>query len=401
MITVLNDSEVVLGITGGIAVYKAAELVRLLVSEGARVHVIMTDAACRFVTPLTFQTLSGNPVATELFSLVEESSIGHIALADRARVMVIAPATANTIGKISAGIADDILSTVISATRAPVLLCPAMNVHMWENPIVQANIQRLRSLGYRFAEPGAGFLACGYEGKGRMAEPADILEDIRRILTPQDLQGLKFLVTAGPTLEPLDPVRFISNRSSGKMGYALALAACRRGAEVTLVTGPTALPVPRGADAVAVETAADMQKAVAHRFERVDVVIKAAAVSDYAPREPALHKIKKDKSGPLSLELTATQDILARLGSAKKHQILVGFAAETQDLLPNARRKMEEKNLDIIVANDVTAPGSGFQHDTNQVKILRRDGSVEDLPLMPKDEVAHRVLDHVLQIRKV
>ncbi|MBW2306056.1 MAG: bifunctional phosphopantothenoylcysteine decarboxylase/phosphopantothenate--cysteine ligase CoaBC [Deltaproteobacteria bacterium] len=397
----LNDSEVVLGITGGIAVYKAAELVRLLVSEGARVHVIMTDAACRFVTPLTFQTLSGNPVATELFSLVEESSIGHIALADRARVMVIAPATANTIGKISAGIADDILSTVISATRAPVLLCPAMNVHMWENPIVQANIQRLRSLGYRFAEPGAGFLACGYEGKGRMAEPADILEDIRRILTPQDLQGLKFLVTAGPTLEPLDPVRFISNRSSGKMGYALALAACRRGAEVTLVTGPTALPVPRGADAVAVETAADMQKAVAHRFERVDVVIKAAAVSDYAPREPALHKIKKDKSGPLSLELTATQDILARLGSAKKHQILVGFAAETQDLLPNARRKMEEKNLDIIVANDVTAPGSGFQHDTNQVKILRRDGSVEDLPLMPKDEVAHRVLDHVLQIRKV
>jgi len=401
MINVLNDSEVVLGITGGIAVYKAAELVRLLVSEGARVHVVMTAAACRFVTPLTFQTLSGNPVATELFSLVEESSIGHIALADRARVMVIAPATANTIGKISAGIADDLLSTVISATRAQVLLCPAMNVHMWENPIVQANIQRLRSLGYRFAEPGAGFLACGYEGKGRMAEPADILEDIRRILTPQDLQGLKFLVTAGPTLEPLDPVRFISNRSSGKMGYALALAACRRGAEVTLVTGPTALPVPRGADAVAVETAADMQKAVADRFERVDVVIKAAAVADYAPREPALHKIKKDKSGSLSLELTATQDILARLGSAKKHQILVGFAAETQDLLPNARRKMEEKNLDIIVANDVTAPGSGFQHDTNQVKILRRDGSVEDLPLMPKDEVAHRVLDHVLQIRKV
>ncbi|MBW2147587.1 MAG: bifunctional phosphopantothenoylcysteine decarboxylase/phosphopantothenate--cysteine ligase CoaBC [Deltaproteobacteria bacterium] len=397
----LNDSEVVLGITGGIAAYKAAELVRLLVSEGARVHVVMTAAACRFVTPLTFQTLSGNPVATELFSLVEESSIGHIALADRARVMVIAPATANTIGKISAGIADDLLSTVISATRAQVLLCPAMNVHMWENPIVQANIQRLRSLGYRFAEPGAGFLACGYEGKGRMAEPADILEDIRRILTPQDLQGLKFLVTAGPTLEPLDPVRFISNRSSGKMGYALALAACRRGAEVTLVTGPTALPVPRGADAVAVETAADMQKAVADRFDRVDVVIKAAAVADYAPREPALHKIKKNKSGSLSLELTATQDILARLGSAKKHQILVGFAAETQDLLPNARRKMEEKNLDIIVANDVTAPGSGFQHDTNQVKILRRDGSVEDLPLMPKDEVAHRVLDHVLQIRKV
>jgi len=401
MINVLNDSEVVLGITGGIAAYKAAELVRLLVSEGARVHVVMTAAACRFVTPLTFQTLSGNPVATELFSLVEESSIGHIALADRARVMVIAPATANTIGKISAGIADDLLSTVISATRAQVLLCPAMNVHMWENPIVQANIQRLRSLGYRFAEPGAGFLACGYEGKGRMAEPADILEDIRRILTPQDLQGLKFLVTAGPTLEPLDPVRFISNRSSGKMGYALALAACRRGAEVTLVTGPTALPVPRGADAVAVETAADMQKAVADRFDRVDVVIKAAAVADYAPREPALHKIKKNKSGSLSLELTATQDILARLGSAKKHQILVGFAAETQDLLPNARRKMEEKNLDIIVANDVTAPGSGFQHDTNQVKILRRDGSVEDLPLMPKDEVAHRVLDHVLQIRKV
>lgn len=400
MIHVLRDSEVLLGVTGGIAAYKSAELVRLLVRDGARVHVVMTAAACQFVTPLTFQTLSGNPVSTELFSLVEESSIGHIALADRAQVMVIAPATANIIGKIATGIADDLLSTVISATRAPVLLCPAMNVHMYDNPIVQGNIQRLRSLGYRFVEPATGFLACGYEGKGRMAEPAEILEEIRRILTPQDLKDLRILVTAGPTLEPLDPVRFISNRSSGKMGYALARAACRRGATVTLVTGPTALPVPRGVEAVAVESAADMQKAVMDRFDGVDVVIKAAAVADYAPQKPVFHKIKKDHRRILSLELTVTPDILAHLGSAKKHQILVGFAAETHDLIQNAKRKMEEKNLDIIVANDVSAPGSGFQHDTNQVKILRRDGSMEDLPLMTKEEVAHRVLDHVLQIRK-
>lgn len=383
-----------LGVAGGIACYKAVELVRLLVRDGFSVQVVMTREAAQFVTPLTFQTLSGRPVATEIFSLTEESQIGHINLADQAQVFVIAPATANIIGKVASGIADDLLTTVVMATQAPVLFAPSMNVHMFENPIVQENIRKLRRLGYHFIEPAEGYLACGYEGKGRLPEPEAIVEEIRGLLKKKDLAGEKLLISAGPNQEPIDPVRFISNRSSGKMGYALARAALRRGAEVTLVAGPTSLDAPAKARLVRVKTAAEMRAAVLERFSDSTVVVMAAAVSDYSPAQTATKKLKKGAES-MRLDLKRNPDILKELGSRKDGRLLVGFAAETDDVIANARKKLEEKNLDIVVANDVTAEGSGFEGETNIATILDRSGNVQSLPLMTKEELADRIFDHL------
>ncbi len=395
----LKGKKIVLGVTGGIAAYKAAELVRELLRAEAEVYVVMTRGAQAFVTPLTFQTLSGNKVTTELFSLIEESEIGHISLADRADVLVIAPATANIIGKINSGIADDMLTTIVMATRAPVLMAPAMNVHMWENPICQENIQKLRSRGYHFIDPEAGELACGYEGKGRLAEVSAIVEKIRNLLSPQDLKGETVLITAGPTEEPIDPVRFVSNRSSGKMGFSLARAAGRRGAEVVLISGPTALSFPPNVKGTLVRTAAEMRRAVLASLKKSSVLIMAAAVSDYRPEKTSEEKIKKS-SGSLVLPLELTPDILSEAGKQKGKRFIVGFAAETENLLQNAQRKLAEKKLDLIVANDVSLPGAGFQVDTNVVKLIYPGGKIEELPLMSKEELADRLLDRIVQLRK-
>ncbi len=395
----LKGKKIVLGVTGGIAAYKAAELVRELVRADGEVFVVMTKAAQAFVTPLTFQTLSGNKVTTELFSLIDESEIGHISLADRADLLVIAPATANVIGKIASGIADDLLTTIVMATTAPVLLAPAMNVHMWENAVCQENIEKLRSRGYHFIDPEAGELACGYEGKGRLVEIPAIVEEIEALLSPRDLKGEKVLITAGPTEEPIDPVRFISNRSSGKMGFALARAARMRGAEVVLVSGPASLPFPPRVQAVRVRTAEEMRQAVLTHLENSSILIMAAAVSDYRSRETSPEKMKKS-SAAFTLHLELNPDILAEAGQKKGRRTLIGFAAETENLLRNARQKMTEKNLDLIVANDISLPGAGFQADTNIVKLLDAGGGVEELPLMSKDQLAHRILDRVLRQRK-
>jgi phosphopantothenoylcysteine decarboxylase/phosphopantothenate--cysteine ligase len=395
---VIKDKTIVLGVTGGIAAYKAAELTRLLIKSGCNVHVIMTKAATEFVTPLTFQTLSRNPVHTDLFSLIQEAEVGHISMADRADLFVIAPATANVIGKIANGIADDLLTTTVMATKAPVLLAPAMNCNMYENPIVQGNIEKLKGLGYHFIEPETGELACGYEGKGRMAEPADILEEMETILSPKDLKGERILITAGPTFEAIDPVRFIGNRSSGKMGYALAKMALRRGAEVTLISGPSSLKPLRGVRFISVESAEEMGKAVMANLKDATTVVMAAAVADYTPVKVASSKMKKGKE-PLSLELEKTLDILSEIGKKKGKRLLIGFAAETENLVANAKKKLKEKNLDLIVANNVKEPGAGFGVDTNIVTIIDKKGNIEELPKMPKEDVAWRVLDRVAALK--
>ena len=388
----------VLGVTGGIACYKAVELVRLLVKDGFIVQVIMTRGAMEFVRPLTFQTLSGRPVATETFNLTQESEIGHINLADSANLFIIAPATANVIGKIAAGIADDLLTTVLMATQAPVVIAPAMNIHMYENPILQENIRKLRRVGYHFIEPAEGYLACGYEGKGRLPEPEQILEEIHRLVRKKDLVGEKLLITAGPNREPLDPVRYLSNRSSGKMGYALARAGLRRGAEVLLISGPTEIDPPAGAHLISVTTAAEMREAVLEEFPRSTAVIMAAAVTDYRPVDFANQKIKRGK-GPIELRLEPNPDILKEIGARKNGKLLVGFAAETEELMANAEKKLREKNLDIIVANNVTEAGAGFDIDTNVATILDRTGAVRSLPLMSKEALAEEVLDHLLALK--
>jgi phosphopantothenoylcysteine decarboxylase / phosphopantothenate---cysteine ligase len=394
----LKGKEIVLGVTGGIAAYKAAEVVRLLVKEEANVHVVMTRNAQEFVTPLTFQTLSCNPVITEAFSLFEDREIGHVALADRAHLIIILPATANIIGKVANGIADDFLSTMVMATKAPVLFAPSMNVNMWENRAVRKNVQTLLERGYDFVEPGVGELACHWHGKGRLAELDEVLEKTKDFFTQKDLKGERILVTGGPTQEPLDPVRFITNRSSGKMGYALAKGARRRGAEVILIMGPTLLPIPRSdIEVIPVRTAEEMRKAVFDRLEGCTVVIKTAAVSDYRPKAVGDQKLKKSESS-CSLELERTLDILAELGKQKGNRVLVGFAAETENLLANAQKKLVEKNLDLIVMNDVTKPGAGFGVDTNQVKILYASGEIRDLPLTSKEEVAMSILDDVVRL---
>jgi phosphopantothenoylcysteine decarboxylase/phosphopantothenate--cysteine ligase len=390
--------KLVLGVTGGIACYKAVELVRQLVKEGFLVQVIMTRGALEFVTPLTFQTLSGMPVAMDTFNLTQESEIGHINLADSADLLVIAPATANVIGKIAAGIADDLLTTVLMATQAPVLLAPAMNIHMYENPILQENVRRLRRFGYHFIEPAEGYLACGYEGKGRLPEPEKILEEIQRLLRKKDLVGEKLLITAGPNREPLDPVRYLSNRSSGKMGYALARAALRRGAEVALISGPTELEPPVGARLTRVMTAAEMERAVLEEFPKCTAVIMAAAVSDYRPVDFVHKKIKRGES-VIELRLEPNPDILKTIAARKNGKLLVGFAAETEELISNAEKKLKEKNLDMIIANDISAAGAGFDVDTNVATILDRNGAVCSLPLMSKAELAERIFDHLLALK--
>ncbi len=393
----LKEKEIVVGVTGGIAAYKAAEFVRLLVKSEARVHVVMTSHAQEFVTPLTFQTLSGNPVITDAFALLEEAQIGHIALADLAELIIILPATANIIGKMANGIADDFLSTMVMATKAPVLIVPSMNVNMWENAAVRKNIQILEQRGVHFVEPGVGELACHWYGKGRLADLEDVVEKMEDLLSPKDLQGERILITAGPTQEAIDPIRFISNRSSGKMGYALAKMARRRGAEVVLVAGPTSLPVPRkDIEFVSVRTAEEMKHAVFHHLERSSVVIKAAAVADYRPKEISPRKIKK--GGPLfSLEMEKTTDILEELGRQKGDTILVGFAAESENLLKNAREKLQAKRLDLLVANEIDA---SFGQDTNQIKILYPAAETKDLPPMSKEEVACTLLDEIVQLRR-
>jgi len=393
-----KEKTVIIGVTGGIACYKAVELVRLLVKDSLAVQVIMTRAAMEFVTPLTFQTLSGKPVATESFNLTQESEIGHINLADSADLFVIAPATANVIGKIAAGIADDLLTTVLMATQAPVLIAPAMNIHMYENPILQENIRKLRRIGYHFMEPAEGYLACGYEGKGRLPEPEKILEEIRSLLRKKDLLGERFLITAGPSREPLDPVRYISNRSSGKMGYALARAALRRGAEVVLVSGPSAIEPPSAVRLIPVNTAAEMRRAVLEQFPECTAVIMAAAVADYRPVDASSKKLKRGKA-PLDIRLEPNPDILRELGRRKNGKLLVGFAAETEELIANATRKLHEKNLDLIVANDVTQAGGGFDGDTNIATIVDRSGASDSLSLMTKDELADRIYDHLLALK--
>ena len=389
---------VVLGVTGGIACYKAVELVRLLVKNGFKVRVIMTRGAIEFVTPLTFQTLSGNPVATETFSLTQESEIGHINLADSADLFVIAPTTANVIGKLASGIADDLLTTVLMATQAPVLLAPAMNIHMYENVIVQENLRKLRRVGYHIMDPAEGYLACGYEGKGRLPDPEKISDEIERLLRKKDLAGENFLITAGPSREPLDPVRYISNRSSGKMGYALARAALRRGATVALVSGPTALEPPSGARLIEVNTAAEMREAVLKEYPHSSAVIMAAAVADYHAVAPSGQKIKRGV-GDLELRLIPNPDILKELGQNKDGKWLVGFAAETENLAANAQKKLHEKNLDIVIANNVAEEGSGFDGDTNVGTIIDRTGAVRSLPLMSKDDLADCIYDHYLALK--
>jgi len=395
-ISMLKGKKVVLGVTGGIAAYKAAEFVRLLVKEEVDVHVVMTQNAQKFITPLTFQTLSGNPVASDPFALLEDARIGHIALADLAELVVILPATANMIGKIANGIADDFLSTMAMATKAPVLVVPSMNVNMWGNPALQKNIQTLLERGCHLMEPGEGELACHWYGKGRLPELNDVVEEMEDLLTPKDLKGERILITGGPTQEPMDPVRFITNRSSGKMGYALAKIARRRGAEVIFISGPTSLSLPgRGIQYVTVRTAEEMRRAVFAHLEGSSVVIMAAAVSDYRPKVISDKKIKKGDS-ETTLALERTKDILEEVGKKKENRILVGFAAETEDLIAHAKKKLQEKNLDLIVANDVTQPGAGFASDTNQVKILSPSGQVKELPLATKEEVSRVILDHVV-----
>ena len=393
-----RERKIVIGVTGGIACYKAVELVRLLVKGGFQVQVIMTRGALEFVTPLTFQTLSGNPVATETFDLTQESQIGHINLADSADAFVIAPATANVIGKIAGGIADDLLTTVLMATQAPVMLAPAMNIHMYENPILQENLRKLRRIGYHILEPAEGYLACGYEGKGRLPEPEKIAAEVERLLGTKDLAGERLLITAGPNREPLDPVRYLSNRSSGKMGYALASAALRRGAEVALVSGPTGLTAPAGARLIPVTTAAEMRDAVLREYGQCTAVIMAAAVSDYRVASVSEQKIKRG-TGPLELRLEPNPDILKELGAKKNGKWLVGFAAETEDLAANAQKKLREKNLDMVIANNVAEAGSGFDGDTNIATIVDRAGAVRSLPLMSKDELADRIYDHLLALK--
>ena len=390
--------QILLGVTGGIAAYKAAELVRLLVKAGAGVHVVMTSNAREFVAPLTFQTLSGNPVHCELFSLIDERAIGHIALADRADLCIVAPATANVIGKVANGIADDLLTTTLMATKAPVLFVPAMNVNMWENPLCQENCERLRRHGYHLLAPVVGDLACGWEGAGKMPEPAAIFDYAEALVGTRELAGRTVLVTAGPTREELDPVRYLTNHSSGKMGYAIARAARNRGARVILVSGPVDLPAPQRVELVPVTTAVEMREAVISRVASIDVVIKAAAVADFRPAQRRAGKLKKGQAEATTLELVRNPDILAELGALTHKPLLVGFAAETADLEANARKKLEEKGLDLIVANDVTAPGAGFGAETNVVRLLDRQGGVEELPCLPKADVAACLLERIVKL---
>lgn len=391
----VKGKQVIVGVTGGIAAYKVAELVRLLVRAEAEIRVAMTRNATRFVGPVTFEALSGRRVLWDMWGQAG-TALEHIQWGQSSDLIIVAPATANFIGKMAGGIADDFLSTMVLAATAGILVCPAMNSRMYSHPAMQENLRLLRSRGVKVMPPAEGSLACRTEGPGRLPEPAEILEAARALLTARDLEGLRILVTAGPTEEPLDPVRYLSNRSSGKMGYAVARAAHRRGARVTLVSGPTNLPPPEGVALRRVRTAEQMCEAVLEAVGRHDIVVKAAAVSDYRPEQARDDKIKKE-ADVLTVRLRKNPDILAELGARKRQgrPLLVGFAAETGDLLVHARKKLHAKQADMIVANDVSRADAGFAVDTNRVKLLAADGRVEDLPLMTKDEVAERLLDRV------
>ncbi|MDL1872614.1 bifunctional phosphopantothenoylcysteine decarboxylase/phosphopantothenate--cysteine ligase CoaBC [Deltaproteobacteria bacterium PRO3] len=397
----LKGKKILLGVGGGIAAYKSCELLRRLTERGADVHVVLTPSAQQFVTALTFQALSQHPVHTDLFSLTEESEMSHIKLADEADLLLIAPATADLIAKLAHGIANDLLTTVALVTRAPVFFAPSMNVNMWEKDVVQNNVQTLLRRGYRMVEPAEGYLACGWEGKGRLAEPEVILSAVERHFSDggsgkkKSLAGLKVLINAGPTREFLDPVRFLSNPSSGKMGFALAEAARRRGAEVTLVAGPVALPTPEGVRRIDVVSSAEMREVCEKHFPQADLFIGTAAVGDFAPAKALPQKLKKNGRA-LRLELQPTTDILLTLGKTKrKGQVLVGFAAETEALISNAKEKLKKKNLDLIVANDVSQRDIGFAGEDNCVTLIDRGGKATPLEKMPKTAVAERILDAV------
>ncbi len=394
----LKGKTVVLGVTGSIAAYKAAELASQLTQAGARVEVIMTEAASQFITPLTFRSITGRPVVTRMFELVSEYSVEHVALAEAADVVVIAPATANNIAKLAVGIADDMLCCTVLATKAPIILAPAMDVNMYESQVTQDNLAKLKARGFTIVGPGCGWLASGKTGLGRLVDVNEILGAICQVLgRGDDLAGKRIVVTAGGTQEPVDPVRCLTNRSSGKMGYALAEAARDRGAHVILVSAPSALPKPIDIDVVDVGTAQEMYEAVKKAVDKADALIMAAAVADYRPKQVSKSKIKRQQVPSLTLELEKTPDIL---GEVKGKFLRVGFAAESENLVANAKEKLEKKQLDLIVANDITAAGSGIGADSNQVVIIDREGKVEELPLLPKREVADRILDRVVKLIK-
>jgi phosphopantothenoylcysteine decarboxylase / phosphopantothenate---cysteine ligase len=397
----LKEKTVVIGVSGGIAVYKICDVVSRLKKLGVNVHVIMTKSSTEFVAPLTFQTLSQNYVVTDMFEDPKTWDVEHISLAKKADLFLVAPATANVIGKISNGIADDMLTTTIMATKAKILFAPAMNTNMYENPIVQRNIKTLRELGYNFVEPESGRLACGDIGSGKLASPEVIVNEIVNLLSVEkDLEGKSIVITAGPTVERIDPVRYITNRSTGKMGYAIAKSAVERGANVTLISGPTKLNPPVGLKKfIQIESANDMYEAVRDNMDESDVIIKSAAVADYKPKNVADKKLKK-KDEDLFIELSRNKDIAQEIGKIKNDKVLVGFAAETNDLIENAKGKVQKKNLDFIVANDLTLEGAGFGVDTNIVKIIDKEGKVDQYPKMSKDEVANVILDKVKTILK-
>ncbi|OGC83967.1 MAG: phosphopantothenoylcysteine decarboxylase [candidate division Zixibacteria bacterium RBG_16_43_9] len=396
----LKGKKIILGITGGIAAYKSAELCRRLKKSGAEVQVIMTQSGMKFITPLTMECLSEKEVITEMFPERRMVGTRHISLAQWADLVLVAPATYNLIGKISCGIADDILTTVISSTKAPVFFAPAMNVNMYENPICQQNIEKLRKLGYRFIEPGVGDLACGDVGKGRMAEPEEILNEVIKLLDEKkDLTGKSILVTASRTEEPIDAVRFLSNRSTGRMGYAVAEEAFKRGAKVTLISGPSDLNCSSGINLVKVRTADEMYKAVKKHFAKSDALVMTAAVSDFAPEKLSSGKLKKQET-ELSLNLKQTPDILREMGKQKGKKVLVGFAVETKDEIQNAKSKLKEKNLDLIIVNNPNLKGAGFEVDTNIATLIDRKGKAERLPLMSKKELAEKIIDRMVKLLK-
>jgi len=391
----LADKTIVLGVTGSIAAYKAADIASKLTQAGAKVEVVMTDSATKFIAPLTLRSITGRPVITDMFEPAAEFKIGHIALAEAADVVAIAPATANTIAKLAAGIADDMLTCTVLATKAPIILAPAMNVNMFENPVTQDNLAKLKARGFTIVDPASGRLASGKIGLGRLADIDRIIGTIKQVLGRSgDLAGKRLVVTAGGTQEPIDPVRHIGNRSSGKMGYAMAEAARDRGATVSLITAPTSLPEPVGMEVVHIQTAAQMKEAVARTVAQADALIMAAAVADYQPKSVARAKIKKETPS-LTLELVRTSDILTEV---KGDFLKVGFAAESEDVVENAWQKLEKKKLDLIVANDITDASSGFGADTNKVTLIDRDGKIESLPLLTKREVADRILDKVVEL---
>lgn len=397
----LKDKKVILGVTGGIAVYKAADLVSKFKKRGANVEVIMTEASQEFVNSLTFQTMSSNPVHTSMFNKINKSDVEHISLAQKGDIILVAPATANTIGKIANGIADNLLTTVIMASNKKVVFAPAMNTWMYNNPIVQSNIKKLENLGYEFIEAGTGILACGDYGAGKMAEPEDIVDYIDSALTEKDLKGKDIIITAGPTIEAIDPVRYISNHSSGKMGYSIAKEAFKRGAKVHLISGPTSLKAPKGVDVISINTTDQMFEEVGKLFRNCDILIKSAAPADLKAKEYKKNKIKKDdlKDELFRVDFIKNPDIAEYYGNKKQKQIIVGFAAETDDLIENAKLKLKKKNFDFIVANDITKKGAGFKTDTNIISIIDRE-KTENYSVMTKEEIAKIILDKAVNISK-